>query len=211
MIDRPSSPRDGARVLRFACACASAAAVAEDPWVAISQQHKLNNGTKELILNALYRQPRTTAQLAQVLGLSAPAVHRHVAELLASELIREVAAPEDGRRSALERYYRPTFPVVVAADRLAFQPILEELARAFAEAFRAEQQPLQEAFSRTGLPARGDNFEALLHYLYTAAARLARERLETEGALPPWPEHGDGSRWLWWAEEPPETEVESLS
>jgi hypothetical protein len=25
--------------------------------------------------------------------------------------------------------------------------------------------------------------------------------------LPPWPEHGDGSRWLWWAEEAPETEV----
>ena len=39
---------------------------------------------KELILNALYRQPRTTAQLAQILGLSAPAVHRHVAELLDS-------------------------------------------------------------------------------------------------------------------------------
>ena len=33
-------------------------------------------------------------------------------------------------------------------------------------------------------------------------------RLEAEGVLPPWPEHGDGSRWVWWAEEaaPPERE-----
>src|SRR5215211_6912875 len=107
MTDRPSPPGDGAQALRFACACTSAAPVAEDPWVAISQQNKLNDGTKERILNALYRRPRTIAQLAQHLGLSAPAVHRHVAELLASELIREVDAPEDGRRSALERYYRP--------------------------------------------------------------------------------------------------------
>ena len=207
MTDRPSPPEDGAQVLRFACACASAAPVAEDPWVAISQQRKLNNGTKELILNALSRQSRTTAQLAQVLGLSAPAVHRHVAELLASELIREVTGPEDGRRSALERYYRPNFPVVHAADRAALQPALDGLADAFAAAFRDGQAPLAEAFRRTSLPARGDPFETLLHYLYAAATRLARARLEATGDLPAWPEHDDGSRWVWWAEEPPETEV----
>src|SRR5918993_2414240 len=101
MTDQLSSPGDGAQVLRLACACASGAPVAEDPWVAIVNQRKLNDGTKELILNALYRQPRTVAQLAQRLGLSPPAVHRHVVELLASELIREAVAPEEGRRSAL--------------------------------------------------------------------------------------------------------------
>src|SRR5687767_11253105 len=186
MSDRPFPPGDGAQGLRFACACTSAAPVAEDPWVAIPQQRKLNNGTKELILNALYRQPRTTAQLAQVLGLSAPAVHRHVAELLASELIREVAAPEDGRRSALERYFRPNFPVVLAADRAELQPALDELADAFAAAFRDRQASLAEAFRRTSLPARGERFEALLHYLYAAAARTARARLEADAALPPW-------------------------
>jgi predicted ArsR family transcriptional regulator len=204
MTDRSSPPADGALVLRFACACASAAPVAEDPWVAISQQGKLKNGTKELILNALYRRPRTTAQLAQVLGLSAPAVHRHVAELLASELIREVAAPEDGRRSAIERYFRPNFPVVLAADRAALQPALDELADAFAAVFRDRQALLAEAFRRTGLPAREEPFEALLHYLYAEATRTARARLEAERGLPPWPEHGDGSRWVWWAEEHPD-------
>jgi DNA-binding transcriptional ArsR family regulator len=207
MTDQPSPPGDGARVLRFACACAAAVPVSEDPWVAISQQRKLNNGTKELILNALYRQPRTTAQLGQVLGLSAPAVHRHVGELLASELIREVAAPEGGRRSALERYYFPNFPVVLAADRVALQPTLDALADAFAESFRERQGDLAEAFQRTSLPLREERFEALLHYLFAAAARMARAKLEATGDLPAWPEHDDGSRWVWWAEEPLETEV----
>jgi hypothetical protein len=64
MTDQYSSPGDGVPGLRFACACASAAPVAEDPWVAISQQRKLNDGTKERILNAIYREPRTVAQLA---------------------------------------------------------------------------------------------------------------------------------------------------
>lgn len=206
MTDRPSSPGAGAQVLRFACDCTSAAPVAEDPWVAISQQHKLNDGTKELILNALYRRPQTTARLAQLLGLSPPTVHRHVTELLTSELIREVPAPEGGR-SALERYYQPNFPVVLAADRAALQPVLDDLADAFAAAFRAQRSALADAFSQTNLPARGESFEALLHYLYATATRLARTRLEAEGSLPPWPEHADGSRWVWWAEEPLETEV----
>jgi DNA-binding transcriptional ArsR family regulator len=175
--------------------------------VAISQQRKLNDGTKELILNALYRRPRTIAQLAQILSLSSPAVHRHVAELLASELIREVAAPEDGRRSAVERYYQPNFPVVLAADRAALQPVLNELADEIVAIFRAEQPALAEAFARSGLPAREESFETLLHYLYATATRMGRERLEAQGTLPPWPEHADGSRWVWWAEEPLETEV----
>jgi DNA-binding transcriptional ArsR family regulator len=208
MTDRPAPSGADPRLLRFACSCASAADVADFPWTAISKQRKINDGTKELILNAIHDRPLTIAQLAQRLGLSAAAVHRHVAELLGSELIREAPVAESERRSSLERYYRPNFPVVLAADRLTFLPILEELAQVFAAAFRAEQQSLEEAFARTSLPARGENFEALLHYLYTAASRLARERLEAEGVLPAWPDHGDGSRWLWWAEEPPETEVD---
>jgi DNA-binding transcriptional ArsR family regulator len=195
------------RALRFACSCASAAPVAADPWVAIAQQGKLADGTKELILNALHRRPRSVAQLSQLLGLSPPAVHRHIAELLASELIREAPVPTSQRRSPTERHYRPNFPIVLAADRNELQPILDQLAEAFADAFRARQDDLAKAFARSGLFARGETFEALRHYLYAAAARLARERLEAAGDLPPWPEHGDGSRWVWWAEEPQGTEV----
>src|SRR5215207_376761 len=206
MADVRSSLDDDHR-LRFACACASAFPSGEDPWVAISQQRKLNDGTKELILNAIYRQPRTITQLAELLGISAPAVHRHVVDMLADELIQEVdlVAPQRSRGS--ERYYRPNFPVVLAAERATLQPVLEDLAVDIAAAFQRGQEALTNAVAQTSLPTRGEPVEMLLHYLYATATRLARARLEADGALPPWPEHADGSRWIWWAEEAPETEV----
>jgi DNA-binding transcriptional ArsR family regulator len=202
VADQPSPAAENLRALRFACSCASAVPVAADPWVAVAKQGKLADGTKELILNALHRRPRSVAALAALLGLSPPSVHRHVAEMLASELIREVPVPAGDRRSPTERHYRPAFPVVRTEDRQALQPALEELAGVFADAFRARREDLAEAFARTGLSARRESFEALRHYLFAAAARLAREQLEATGDLPPWPEHGDGSRWVWWAEEP---------
>jgi DNA-binding MarR family transcriptional regulator len=206
MTEEPSSLVVDDHRLRFACACASAVPVAEDPWVAIVNQRKLNDGTKELILNAIYRQPRTITQLAELLDISAPAVHRHVVDMLADELIQEVdlVAPQRSRSS--ERYYRPNFPVVLAADRAALQPVLRNLAADIVAAFR-QQNVLANAVTQTSLPARGESVEMLLHYLYATATRLAREQLEVDGALPPWPEHADGSRWIWWAEEAPETEV----
>src|SRR5918997_1513792 len=141
MTEKPPSLVDDDHRLRFACACASGVPTKSDPWVAIVNQRKLNDGTKELILNAIYRRPRTITQLAELLGISPPAVHRHVADLLASELIREV-------------------------DAAAPEPVLDELAAALATAFRARQGLLAEAFARTTLPGRGEPFEALLHYLY---------------------------------------------
>ncbi len=207
MTDAHSSLVDGDHRLRFACACASAVPAAEDPWVAIVNQRKLNDGTKELILNAIYRQPRTITQLAELLGISAPAVHRHVVDMLADELIKEVdlVAPRLSRGS--ERYYRPNFPVVLAADRAALQPVLEDLAADIAAVFQQRQDTLANALAETSLPTRGEPIELLLHYLYATATRLARARLEAAGSLRPWPEHADGSRWIWWAEEAPETEV----
>jgi AcrR family transcriptional regulator len=206
MADVRSSLDDDHR-LRFACACASAVPRGEDPWVAIVNQRKLNDGTKELILNAIYRQPRTITQLAELLGISAPAVHRHIGDMLADDLIQEVdlAAPQRSRGS--ERYYRPNFPVVLAADRDALQPVLEDLAADIAAVFQQRQEALANALAETSLPARGEPVELLHHYLYATATRLARARLEVDGALPPWPDHADGSRWIWWAEEAPETEV----
>src|ERR671912_1577972 len=207
MTEKPPSLVDDEHRLRFACACASAVPVAEDPWVAIVNQRKLNNGTKELILNAIYRQPRTITQLAELLGISAPAVHRHVVDMLADELIQEVALVAPQRSRGSERYYRPNFPVVLTADRAALQPVLEDLATDIAAAFQRRQEALANALAQTSLPARGEPVEMLLHYLYATATRLARARLEADGVLPPWPEHADGSLWIWWAEEPPETEV----
>jgi DNA-binding transcriptional ArsR family regulator len=206
MTDALSSLVNDDHRLRFACACASAVPTTSDPWVAIVNQRKLNNGTKELILNAIYRQPRTITQLAELLGISAPAVHRHIAGLLADELIQEVDLPAERSRGS-ERYYRPNFPVVLAADRAALQPLPEDLATEIAASFHRRQEGLTDAFAQTSLLAHGESVETLLHYLYATATRLARARLEAEGALPAWPEHGDGSRWIWWAEEAAETEV----
>jgi len=207
MTEGPPSPVDDNHRLRFSCACASAVPVREDPWVAIVNQRKLNDGTKELILNAIYRQPRTITQLAELLGISAPAVHRHVADMLASELIAEavVTAPERSRGS--ERYYRPNFPVLLASDQEMLQPVLQDLADDIAAAFHRRQDALASALAQTNVRARGESFEGLFHYIYATATRLARERLEAAGQLPPWPEHADGSRWVWWAAEPLETEV----
>jgi DNA-binding transcriptional ArsR family regulator len=207
MSDSSPSIGDDDHRLRFACACASAVPVAEDPWVAVVNQRKLSNGAKELILNAIYRQPRTITQLAEHLGISVPAVHRHVAGLLADELILEVDPPAAERSWASERYYRPSFPVVLAADRTTLQPLVQDLAADIAASFQRRQAALADACAGTSLPDRGEPAEMLLHYLYATATRLARARLEADGALPSWPEHADGSRWIWWAEEAPETEV----
>jgi DNA-binding transcriptional ArsR family regulator len=205
----PTTQDEALRTLRFACSCASGAPAAADPWVAIAKQGKLADGTKERILNAVHREPRSITELSRLLGLSPPAVHRHVAELLASELVREVPIPSGERGSPTERRYRPAFPVVLAEDRRDLDPAIEELALAIAGAFRSRRDDLAIALLRTGLPGRADAGEVLLHYLFATATRLAREELEAAGDLPPWPEHGDGSRWVWWAEEPPETEVAS--
>jgi DNA-binding transcriptional ArsR family regulator len=207
MADRLYPHGDNDHRLTFACACASAIPSAADPWVAIVNQRKLNDGTKERILNAIYRQPRTITQLADRLGISAPAVHRHVMELLADDLIHEVDGAEPGRTRATERYYQPTFPVILAADRATFQPALDDLAAAMADVFQARHDALEAAFRGTNLSAGGESFEELLHYLYATATRIARERLEAAGNLPAWPEHGDGSRWVWWAEEGETKEV----
>jgi DNA-binding transcriptional ArsR family regulator len=207
MTDGPPPLLGDYHRLRFSCACCSAVPISEDPSVAIVNQRKLNDGTKELILDAIYRQPRTITQLAELLGISAPAVHRHISDMLGDELIQEVdlAAPERSRGS--ERYYRPNFPVVLTGDQAMLQLVLEDLAADIAAAFRRRQNALPNAFAQTSLPARGESFETLLHYIYATATRMARERLEAAGELPPWPEHADGSRWVWWAEEPLETEV----
>src|SRR5215207_9019138 len=156
MTEALSSRVDDDHRLRFACACASAVPIGEDPWVAIVNQRKLNDGTKEQILNALHRQPRTITQLAELLGISAPAVHRHIVDMLADELIHEVDPAAVERSRGSERYYRPSFPIVLTADRAALQPVLDDLAADIGAAFRKRQEELENAFIQTSLPSRGE-------------------------------------------------------
>ena len=84
--------------------------------------------------------------------------------------------------------------------------MLEEVAGDLVDVFRRRQERLTDAYSGTSAPARIGGVEGLGHWFYTAATRIARERLEAEGVLPKWQEHSDGSHWLWWAEEPLEGE-----
>lgn len=171
-----------------------AAAVTDDPWASISKQRKLPDGTKELILNAIYRSPRTIAHLAEELHLAQPTVHRHITELHASQLIREIAILQEERLSSVERYCAPNFPVVLATDQRELLPLLEELALEIAKAFRRPQNDLVNALTRTSLFSRVEHADELLHWMYTTVIRMARERLQDEGLLAPWPEHADGSR-----------------
>jgi DNA-binding transcriptional ArsR family regulator len=193
--------------LRFACGCASATTPPADPWAPLVQQGKLRDGTKERILNALHVAPSTVAQLAERLGLSQPTIHRHITDLLVSELIREEPVPEDERAWAVERYYRPNFPVIHTTDHAALSLLLDELSDVFAAAFQRSLPSLHAAIAQTRLPEREEERDAVLHYLYTTAARLGRAKLEQADALPAWSAHRDGSRWLWWAEEPPEEDA----
>ena len=81
------SGANGNRELQFACECVSAKGGYSDPWAAISQNKLLPDGTKEEILNRLAKEPRTIAQLAKELELSQPSIHRHIGEMMASELL----------------------------------------------------------------------------------------------------------------------------
>src|SRR5215212_2254569 len=89
--------------LLFPCECVSAQGEYSDPWASISQNKLLPNGTKEAILNSVAREPKTIAQLASDLGLSQPSIHRHISEMMASELLRE--SKEWERKYPTERYY----------------------------------------------------------------------------------------------------------
>jgi hypothetical protein len=129
-------------------------------------------------------------------------VHRHVTELHASQLIREVTVPQEERLSSVERYYAPTFPVVLASDRQELLPLLEGLARDVTAIFRRRQDDIASALMQTAPSSRGAHQESLLHWLCTAVICMAQEKLQEGGMVPPWSEHADGSRWLWGAEEP---------
>lgn len=186
--------------LHFACDCVSAKGAYSDPWTSISKNKLLPNGTKEDILTAVSKQPKTVAQLAKELNLSQPTIHRHINELMASELLRE--SEEWERKYPTERYYEPNFPVVKAEERAEFEAICREMAEGLAELFEKRRKQLEGAFDRTDLAKRGWAFADITQYLYASVQRGAREMLEQRGALPQREKHDNGAEWIFWAEEP---------
>ncbi len=185
--------------LRFPCECVSAESGYSDPWAAIAQRKLLPNGTKERVLNAVSRQPKTISHLAAELGLSQPTIHTHVNEMLKSELLRETAARR--KQHPAENYYEPAFPVIKSADRAVLDAVCEAVAKEVASLFEARQAQLRLALGKTALPGRGWEFDDVAQYCYASVQRGARELLEKRGLLSPRARHANGAEWIFWGEE----------
>jgi DNA-binding transcriptional ArsR family regulator len=185
--------------LQFACECVSANGGYSDPWAAVAQNRLLPDGTKEEIINLVANEPRTIAQLAKLLNLSQPSVHKHINEMVASELLRE--SKEWERKYPTERYYEPNFPVLKAEEQVEFEQLCQELAEAVAALFEKQDQQLESAFQQTAISERGWTFSDITHYLYATVQRGARELLEQRGKLPSRKGHRNGAEWIFWAEE----------
>jgi len=185
--------------LRFACECVSSQSGNGDPWASISQKKLLPDGTKEGILNSVASEPKTIAQLAKELDLSQPSIHRHIGEMIASELLRE--SEEWERRYPTERYYEPNFLIVKADERTEFEATCNEMAKRVADLFEKRRKQLESAFDRTDLANRGWGFEDIAQYLYASVQRGARELLEERGSLKQRERHRNGAEWIFWAEE----------
>src|SRR5947209_6751773 len=162
----------GFKGLRFACECVSAQRGGySEPWAAVAKNRLLNNGTKEEILNLAAQEPRTISQLAGALGLSAASVHKHVSEMIGSELLRESEA------------------------------LCAEMSERIAALFEKRSARLERALAKSDLAERGFTFPDIAQYLYARTQRGARELLEERGVLPSPRKHRNGTRWVFWAEE----------
>jgi len=190
------------RILQFACDCVSHLHdTIRDPWSYVSRAGLISSETKEIILNKTYRQPKTVTQLAKEIGLSQPAIHKHVGELLTSDLMREAHLPDEEKTYRVEKYYEPNFPVLLQEDVAQLEPVCRKVAQRIAEVFREHKDELQEAFTGCSLEERGYTVEDILDYLYSKVRRLGHKVLDEQGFFPELPVHRDGSRWVYWAEE----------
>jgi DNA-binding transcriptional ArsR family regulator len=190
------------RILQFACDCVSHLyQPIRDPWSYVSRAGLISNETKEIILNKTYRQPKTVTQLAREIGLSQPAIYKHVQELLASDMLREADLSDEEKTYRVEKYYEPNFPVLLLEDVAQLEPACRNVARRIAEIYWEYRDELQAAFAGSSLESRGHTLEDILDFLYSKIRRLGRQILDEQGFFSELPEHRDGSRWVYWAEE----------
>ncbi len=193
------SRRKNGYALRFPCECVSIQRGYSDPWAGVTQNKLLMDGTKERVLNAVARRPKTIAHLAKELGLSQPTIHTHVNDMLKSELLCE--SPAQVKKHPAENYYKPNFPVVKAADRAGFEPICRAMSERLADLFEKQQSQFKLVIEKSSLADQGCEFSDLAQYLYASVQRGARKLLEERGVLPPREKHMNGAEWLFWAEE----------
>jgi DNA-binding transcriptional ArsR family regulator len=190
------------RILQFACDCVSHLhQPTRDPWSYVSRAGLISSETKEIILNKTYREPKTVTQLAKEIGLSQPAIYKHVKELLASDMLREAHLPDAEKTYRVEKYYEPKFPVLLEEDVAQLEPVCRKIAQRIAAIYWEHRDELQEAFTGCSLEQRGYALEDILDFLYSKIRRIGRELLDEQGFFPALPVHQNGSRWVYWAEE----------
>jgi DNA-binding transcriptional ArsR family regulator len=198
----PEDKQSSSRILQFACDCVSHLhQTIRDPWSYVSRAGLISNETKEIILNKTYREPKTVTHLAKEIGLSQPAIHKHVQELLASDMVREAPLPDEEKTYRVEKYYEPNFPVLLQEDVGQLEPVCYTIAEEIAKIYWDHRDELQEAFEGTSLGERGFALEHILDFLYSKIRRMGRTVLDEQGFFPELPLHQDGSRWVYWAEE----------
>jgi DNA-binding transcriptional ArsR family regulator len=172
-----------------------------DPWSYVTRAGLIASETKEIILNKTYREPRTVTQLAKEIGLSQPAIYKHVKELLVSDMMREAPLPDAEKTYRVEKYYEPNFPILLEEDVDQLEPVCQKIAARISQVFWEHRDELQESFSGSSLERRGYALEDILDYLYSRTRRIGRSILDEQGFFPDLPAHRDGSRWVYWAEE----------
>lgn len=134
--------------------------------------------TRERLVAALAGLPRTVAQLAQEFGLSQPTMLEQVRRALRDGLIVEVDVPLEQRRTAGERYYAPTVPVIRQTDRELLEPACRALAAELARALAEQQGDLLAAFAMTHLARDGWEFSELWPYVQEMVFRLTLEQMD---------------------------------
>jgi DNA-binding transcriptional ArsR family regulator len=186
--------------LIFPCECVSARTENySDPWAPISRNRLFTDGTKEQIFNLVADEPKTISQLARALDLSPPSIHKHVNELLSSELLRDSIEWE--KLHPKERYYEPNFPVVNAAECAEMEEVCSELTDLIADAFEKARPRFERAFQSTPLAEKGWTLDDLTQCLYARIQRNARRTLEERRAIIPPQSHRNGIAWSFWAEQ----------
>lgn len=191
---------NGIHNLLFPCECVSARPENySDPWAPIARNKLLPAGTKEDILNLVSTEPKTISQLAKELSLAVPSIHKHVNELMASELIRDSAEWE--KLHPKERYYEPNFPVLRASECVEIEETCRELSESIARLFEEARPKFERAFDSSGLAEKGWTFGDLSQCSYARIQRRAREILEERGVVRPAQQHRNGLTWSFWAEQ----------
>jgi len=200
-MEKPD-PSTSGRILQFACDCVSKLHdVIRDPWSHVSRAGLISSETKEIILNKTYRQPKTVTQLAKEIGLSQPAIHKHVKELLSNDMLRAASIADSEKNYRVEQYYEPNFPVLLMEDLDQLDPICNKIANQIAGLFWKHRDDINSSFKGTVLEEKGYKVDDILDFLYSKIRRKGREILDEQRFFSELPVHKDGSRWVYWAEE----------